>query len=161
MANENVQQTSFDEHVFLIGRPPVTEFLGFIKTLAANGQAIPQGQLMDEWRGANAHIQTLETRESGQADNPPTFAVPDNLRPLEQDILNDPLFRNAYQSVPREIRMVELDRLVVFQKYINLDYVQQLKTVLGKDPTEEQIFRFCLPADHPHPHVQVMSLQNG
>jgi hypothetical protein len=51
--------------------------------------------------------------------------------------------------------MVELDRLVVFQKHINLAYVAALKQKLGAAPSPEAVFRFCLPFDHPHPPARM------
>ena len=49
--------------------------------------------------------------------------------------------------------MVELDRLVVYQKNIDLTFVRQLKNKLGPAPSDEEIFRTCLPYDHPQPPV--------
>src|SRR6266571_6136791 len=43
------QQDGFDEHVFLIGRPPLSEFLGFVRLLSVEGQRVSQRQLADEW----------------------------------------------------------------------------------------------------------------
>src|SRR5439155_23574883 len=65
----------------------------------------------------------------------------------------DPLFQLAYAFVPASIGIVELDRLVVFQKYVNLTYARTLAASLGTQPTAEAIFRFCLPFDHPQPSV--------
>jgi hypothetical protein len=50
--------------------------------------------------------------------------------------------------------MVELDRMVVFQHHIDLTHVRELKKKIGPAPTEEQIFRICLPFDHPQPPVK-------
>ncbi len=49
-------------------------------------------------------------------------------------------------------------RLVVFQKHINLAYVEQLKPALGLSPTPEGVFRFCLPFDHLQPPVQAQQI---
>jgi len=37
-----------DDHVFLIGRPPIGEFIAFIRTMAVEGQTIDQGVLAEE-----------------------------------------------------------------------------------------------------------------
>ena len=34
-----------DEHVFLVGRPPIGEYLGFVQSLAVNGHAVDLGEL--------------------------------------------------------------------------------------------------------------------
>src|SRR5439155_254114 len=41
----------------------------------------------------------------------------------------------------------------VYQKNIDLAFVRQLKNKLGPAPSDEEIFRTCLPYDHPQPPV--------
>ena len=60
----------------------------------------------------------------------------------------DPIFRTAFDALPTRLALVELDRLVVSQKTIHLAHVRRLRDRLGADPTPEQVFRLCLPADH-------------
>ena len=50
--------------------------------------------------------------------------------------------------------MVELDRMVVYQKHIDLDHVRKLKEKLGPAPSAEEIFRTCLQANHTQPPVK-------
>src|SRR5439155_26670158 len=66
----------------------------------------------------------------------------------------DPLVRHGFNTGPTEAAIVELDRLVVYQHHIDLTFVAQLKSKLGPAPSEEQIFRTCLPYDHPQPPVK-------
>jgi hypothetical protein len=144
-----------DEHVFLIGRPPLGEFLSFVAANTVDGEAADPRLLADEWRKANDHIRELEKREVGWADNPTIAPLPKRLEPLMTQVLADPMFQRGFNIVPVDIGTVELDRLVVFQKQINLDFVRQLRATLGDSPSDEQVFRFCLPFDHPNPPAQV------
>lgn len=146
---------SADEHVFLIGRPPLAEYIGFIETMTLDGQNADRGALANEWRAANDHINELEKGERGYADNPGVAELPPSLQPLGQQVMINPMFQRAYAIVPTEIGMIELDRMVVFQKFINLDYVRQIQSKLGTTPSEEEIFDFCLPFDQPVPPFQV------
>ena len=74
--------------------------------------------------------------------------------PLLIEFLKDPLVRHGFNTVPTDVVLVELDRLVVYQKHIDLTYAAQLEGRLGPTPSEEQIFRTCLPYDHPRPPVK-------
>jgi hypothetical protein len=109
--------------------------------------------LTDEWQTANG-VAALEKEEAGLADNPPIGKLGPEYEPLLIEFLKDPLVQNGFNTVPTEVAMVELDRLVVYQHHIDLTFVRQLKSKLGPAPSEEQIFRTCLPYDHPQPPVK-------
>jgi hypothetical protein len=156
--SNGAQQVKVDDHVFLVGRPPIGEFLGFIATLAVNGAMIPQRILATEWRAANDHLKKLEGTEAGLPDNPPIEKVPSAQRALEQAVYDDPIFHRSFQMVPADVGIVELDRLIVYQKFINVGYIKALQEKLGKDPKDDAIFRFCLPVDHPAPPVRSMQM---
>ena len=148
-----------DPHVFLIGRPPIGELLGFIRTMAVDGQSVDFGDLTAEWRAANDHVVSLEREEGGAADDPPITPLPESLRPLAEDVTADAVFKRAYRLVPTEIAMIDLNRVVVFQKFINLSYVEMLKQVLGSAPSVEAVFNFSLPLQPEQPQFHMM--QNG
>ena len=131
-----------DDHVFLVGRPPLSEFLGFIRTMAVNGQTADQGHLAAEWRKANDHLKVLELKEAGIADTPPVGALDPSLNAEAADLLANPFFTKSFSMVPATLGVVELDRLVVFQKFIDLSFVAQLKERLGKAPNQNQLFDF-------------------
>jgi hypothetical protein len=150
------EQPATDDHVFLIGRPPMGEFLGFVSVNSAGPDTVDLRQRAAEWREANDHIRELEGAEAGAADNAPIESLPPRLAALEPLVQADPTFQRSFQVVPVEIGMVELDRLVVFQKHIDLTYVGMLQAALGSDADEEAIFRLCLPFEHANPPVRVM-----
>lgn len=147
-----VPQPQSDEHVFLIGRPPIEEYLSFL-VVSANGQNLDRRALMDEWRSANDHLKVLEQQEAGWPDQPRIGDIPPHLHSLRAQVLTDPMFQRAFDLLPLTLGMVELDRLVVFQKNINLNHVQRIQERLGATPSEEEIFRLCLPIDHEPPEV--------
>jgi len=138
-----------EEHVFLVGRPPMDEYLAFMSTEPVDSQGVDLGSIANEWRSSNDRVRELQLSEATWADNPPVKQVPKELDELAMAVLTDPFFKKSFSIVPADIGMVELDRLVVFQKIINLEYVRQLKARLGNSPSQEDVFRTCLPVDHP------------
>jgi hypothetical protein len=145
-----------DEHVFLVGRPPIGEYLGFVQGLAVNGHAADLGDLTEEWRKANDHVRVLETTEAGIADGAPIQELPRDLAALAAELAHDPMLRRAFRFVPSRIALVELDRLVVFQKNINLRYVDDIKARLGDAPSLANVFRLALSLDRAEPPVRQM-----
>lgn len=150
-----------DEFIYLMGRPPLASFIRFVRNEAVDGQALNPRSLREEWLSANDHIRELEETEAGWADNPEIRPLPPDLEPLRDELLKDPIFQQAFDTLPTEIGVVELDRLVVFQKHINLTYVRQLQERLGPSPREEEIFRAALPSDHSQPPAKWMKVHGN
>lgn len=155
-----VPPPSVDEYVFLRGRPPVEEYVGFLVGQSIGGQNLNQRALVDEWREANDRVRQLEQVEAQFADGMQTTPVAESLALSQARVLADPMLRRG-MYLPYEIAVVELDRLVVFQKYINVTYVRELQGGLPAAPDDEQLFDFCLPVTHPVPAVQGGPTGNG
>jgi len=140
-----------DEKLYLIGRPTLKQCLRFIAREAVNPE--DEATLITEWQAAKEHIGKLEKEEAGHADKPgiKPIEADGKYKPLLIEFLKDPLIRHGFNTVPTEIAFVDLDSLVVYQHHIDLTFVEQLKKKLGPAPGDEEIFRACLPYDHPHP----------
>src|SRR5213080_942873 len=145
-------QDAVAENLHLIGRPTLKGFLRFVTKHAVNPPG--EGVLIEEWQAAHECVRILEKEEAGAADGPPMRRMGSEYEPLLIEFLKDPLVRHGFNTVPTDLAIVELDRLVVYQKHIDLTYAAQLEGRLGPTPSEEQIFRTCLPYDHPRPPVK-------
>lgn len=152
------QEPNIVDHVFLVGRPPLGEYLGFITTQTAGGQALDRGELAEEWRVANDHIGKLEGSEAGFADGLEPDHVPPELTDAVEALLADPAYQSAFDIVSTTFGMVELDRLVVCQKHINLAYVRELQASLPDRPTLQEIFDFCMSPREARPPVQAQQV---
>jgi hypothetical protein len=136
-------------------------FIRFVKQEAVRPPS--EAKLIAQWQAAKKRIEALKKDEAGAADNPVSTPVPVDAKyePLLIEFLKDPLVQNNFNTVPTEVAFVELDSLVVYQKHIDLTYVRELKKRLGPAPTDEDIFRVCLPYDHPHPPARWSRLNDG
>lgn len=136
-------------------------FLRFVRHEAV--EPAHEGTLIEEWQAAKDRISELEKEEAGCADNPviTPIEVSAKYEPLLIEFLKDPLVRHGFNTVPTEVAFVELDSLVVYQKHIDLTFVRQLEKKLGPAPSDEEIFRTCLPYDHPHPPAKWSRLHDN
>lgn len=145
-----------DQHILLTGRPPMREFLGFIKSLAHTESPLDTAQMTSQWRRAYERILALEESEADLADNPPINECPPGIRPLINKVLSDPRYERNYGTLASQIAMVELDRLVVFQKHINLRQSDEVTSQLGTTPSIESVFKLCFPMDKDIPELRAM-----
>lgn len=158
MATLKPESSSPERHVFLVGRPPIGQFIAFIQVRAVGGQDADVSHLAEEWREANDRIRELKDQEPEWADSPEIRPIPDELSTLAGELKKDPVYQKAFRLLPARVGMVDLDRLVVFQKHINLDYVEELREQLSDEPDEEEVFEFCLPAEPSQPPVQLQQI---
>jgi len=145
-------QDRADRYLYLLGRPTLKQFLNFVRSYAVSPP--DEGTLTDEWLAASEAIRILEKEEAGLADDSPIQKLGPEYEPLLIEFLKQPLVRGGFNRVPTQVGMVELDRLVVYQRHIDLTFVRQLNSVLGPAPSNEQIFRSCLLSYHPEPPVK-------
>jgi len=98
----------------------------------------------------------LEKAESGIADRVASSALPISLIDLAERIRSEPSFAQTFRFVPVEFGVVELDRLVVYQKFINLGFFGLLKGMFPKKPTQVDIAQLAFAIDQPLPAVHQM-----
>lgn len=104
------------------------------------------------WRSASDRVTALSVAEPGLCDDITIGAVPDAVTALTDKVLSDPIVRRSFSMMPVSIGMVDLDHLVVFQRHIDLVFVDQLKAKLPPS-SEEELARFCL-LDQSRPPVR-------
>jgi hypothetical protein len=142
---------STNEVLYLKGRPTLKHF---IRSASKALEPPPEGTLVDEWHAAKDVVARLEKEEAGFADNPHVVPVGPEYDALLVEFLKDPVQRGSFNTVPTEIAIVELDKLVVYQNHIDVTFSKQLEMDLGPTPDRERLFRTCLPYDHPKPPVK-------
>jgi hypothetical protein len=149
---QNGSAPDADENLYLLGRPPLKGFLRFVSGHAVRPE--DEGTLSARWHAARDVVARLEVEEAGIANDAKTRKLGPEYVALLTELLKDPLVQNGFNTVPTEIAMVELDRMVVYQEHIDTTFAGQLAQRLGPAPDDEAIFRTCLPYDHPQPPVR-------
>lgn len=160
-ALDGLQAPLVDDHVFLVGRPSLRGYISFVTDLAVDGPSADPHKLTADWRAAQAEVQVREKNEAGIADNAPILPLPESVHGLRDELQRDPLYHHAFDLLPSEVAIVELDKLVVYQKHINLAFTRRLRERLGAQPDEASVFRTCLPFDHPRPQARWMKVHSN
>jgi len=148
-----------EEEVWLLGQPPLWRFVEFIEESVVDAAHSTRAALIDEWRAANDYYQQLERIEAGIANAASHRDLDPELEPLSREVRAHPLYRRAFHTLPATFAMVELDRLIVFQKHVNGTFVDRLRARIGAPPDPETLFRICLPLDPATPAVQICQLE--
>jgi hypothetical protein len=148
-----------DRQLRLLGQPQLQSHLDFVAKKVVGGAELDRVAVADAWRAANDYYYTLEKEEAGLADGMVIGPLDPELAPLVAEVERDPRFRNTFDTLPANFGMVELDRLVLYQKHVNLPYATGLQTRLTADSDAEALFRFCHPLGTPD--VRVRAQRHG
>lgn len=142
--------------IFLLGRPPIDEYLGFV-VQASGGNDIDLPGHAARWRAAAEVVDDLERSEAGAADGQTVGALPGELEDRAASYLSDPAVSASYLACPPQLGIISLDELVVFQRQINTRYATELQALIGDwKETDASLFNFCLAVDQPQPAVNSM-----
>jgi hypothetical protein len=132
-----------DEYVLLKGHPTLREFIRFHRVMSEEGQRADEAHLAQEWRRAHQEIQAHGARDRGCTDAV-VGGLPADMAPLAEAALEDPVVRKSLCHVPCAWKMVELDRLIVYQRHVNLAVVDELRECLPRSPKNEDLIRFAI-----------------
>src|SRR5437016_2106806 len=110
---------------------------------SANGDA-DVARLAAEWRTAETTVRRLE-REAPYPSDPPDLRKPgDDIVADAAQLGRDPLFKPSFGVARTTIQFVRLDRLIVFQRFINVSYVAILADRFARHAGDRALFRACL-----------------
>ena len=156
VASAEAHQDATNEYLYLTGRPRLRDLLHFARSHAATPP--DETALTATWQSAHERVRQIEQDEAGAADDPPMTKLGPECEPLLLELLSDPLVQKGFNTVPTDVALIELDRLVVYQKHIDLTYVRQLAARLQQNGegalSDAQVFRTCLLHDHDQPPVK-------
>jgi hypothetical protein len=136
-----------DPTIFLMGRPTMNGSVAWLRTQTVEGKKTDVSELAGRWRTAHSKIVALGKTESMIADGISVTNLPESLAGLAKAVLEHPVTKQSFGLVPTSIKSVELGKLVVFQRNVNLTYASELQSALGSNATEEDVFHFALPID--------------
>jgi hypothetical protein len=96
----------------------------------------------------------LEARQAlGTSKNSPIDPAVSDIDPTHQNHLyqvsSTPIFQQSFQGLNWSFKTVEVDKIVCFQQWVDLDYVGELERSLPTTPDAASVLKFCLPIGFP------------
>lgn len=139
------EQPSQSEEAWLLGQPPLQRYLDYMQDTAIGSAAMSRSALVDEWRTANDYWYELEQSEAGIADRVEIRDIDCSLQPCIDEVVASDRFRRGFNELPTRFAMVELEKLIVSQRHVDIHHTERLKARLAGDTSLEQLFWFCMP----------------
>ena len=102
----------------LLGFMSWPEALSFFQADCAIGDT-PEPELKAQWERSTKVIEELPHFEQRELE---VEEVPDNCREQLEVVANTPLFKSAMAQKPYSFKLVPIDELIAFQKYVDVTY---------------------------------------
>lgn len=153
--------TPGDAHLLLLGFPPAAEFFRIVQTLLIESDERSIVSLTLAWRRASRRVQALQQLEPERARVSALRPLPQSMTEIAAACLMEPALSHAQQLYPRQWALVELDRLIVPQRHINLEWVSNLHEHLGGASSDADIVRLSAGANVPEPRVDLVRSDDG
>ena len=150
-----IEGARIDAHAYLLGTPPIREFMEVLRARRLNGTCAQEDELAHEWRRAAHYIRELEAAEGGCVENAALISLPAEMEGFARRELEDPCVERSLGLLPYRWALVDLDQLVVHQRSVDLTFIESLKAAFPKSPTDEELFRFAAGRLRQAPDVRV------
>ncbi len=158
LANSRRDESGIQEQIWLLGQPPLVDYLDYVKRVVEGGDTIDRKTLVDSWRTANDYYGELESSEAGIADEAECLELPAVLVPLADELAKTTSFLQTFDRMPTHFGMVELAKVVVSQRRVTRPFIQALQARLDPLPGLEGLFHFCQPLERRDPPVSIRRL---
>jgi len=149
-----------DEMLWLLGQPTLEDYRAFVRNRVVGGEH-ERVEAISAWRAAGDRYFELAKAEAGAADDHVLQPLPLELDEKAAALAADPYFATTLDTFPTELAMVELGRLVVYQRHIAATYAEARSAQLTGGLTPEALFDFCLPQERAQPPVRIQRLAEG
>jgi hypothetical protein len=143
------------QYAYLGGRQSLSEYIRFVKAVALDGDGRTEQSLTEEWQLFSARIRKLETEGSKHPDISELPSLPPPLVHEADAVLRNSDIHGSLRRFSHRWAMVELDCLVVYQNYIDLNFAKELRAAIPQAPSEHQILRIALGTSCERPAVQL------
>jgi hypothetical protein len=154
-----IDQTLPNAHYRVLkGHPRVHDFVRFVKLRAIDGAQFDEVSLAKEWQEASAYLHELRLVEGRSPDNSKLDPLPSDVLEAAETALRDPVATRCFGFLPRHWSLIDLDQLVIWQKYIDCDFADSLSTRLTGKMGSEELLRIATGQYFEQPEVQIMPL---
>ncbi len=130
--------------LYLYGATTQPEVIGFVRTQCVVRDETEIQRIVLDWKRAAQKFAAITSFPKVIPESINVSDPPGELDHLIREIAAEPLFRKSFSMLPMSFSMVEIDKLVAGQRYVNLDYVAKLLKSLPPHPSPRNIVEFCL-----------------
>lgn len=129
---------------YLYGASTQPEFLNFTRTQCVNASEDDLPALLEKWRMATRKFLENTQMTDFLPEGATVEEVPQEFRQKLEEIENDGLFKKSFSNLPYSFQLVDIERIVAAQRFVNIDYTDALVEELHKGKSVASLIDFSL-----------------
>jgi len=150
--------TSFSKQKYLYAYVSPAEIQHFFRTQAHEDENKRLPEVLKKWHSIQSKVNMTRQKEAGQADSITIQIIPPEHEAQVSKIVNDPNFQKTFSNFETYTSVVEIDKLIVKQNTINVDYAKKLKNSYPEKPTFKELIDICLSPSRDMEPIQHLEL---
>lgn len=157
LPNIAVSTNVYKQH-FLYAYSSQGEIQNHVRTQAHEEESRRLPEILRNWLAIQPHVLMVQQTEAGLAETIETQPIPDEYQAQLSEFAKDPLFAKTFSNFPSSFHLVEVDKLIVPQRTVNLDYVGELRRAVSDPPSFEELLNMCVSPNRPIAPIQHLEL---
>jgi len=129
---------------YLYGATTQPEVINFVRTQCMVRDEAEVQRIVQDWKQAAQRFAAITSFPKVVPESMIVRDLPDEVASLMREIAAEPLFQRSFSMLPMSFGIVEIEKLVAGQRYVNLDYVAKLMKSLPPHPSPKDLIEFCL-----------------
>jgi hypothetical protein len=142
----------------LLGQPSIHDFIAFARTKAIDGHRLDELTLTKEWQAANSKLRELATHDASNIEISNLAPLPSGTDRYANSLLSDPPLAGVSDYLPCSWAMVDLDRMLVWQKHVDSSYADRMRQSFPNNGSLEDLVRLAVGLDQPKTPVGLDAL---
>lgn len=123
-------EPNVNEHVFVAGRHSFESYRHFVQSRGTKEHRMDEHKLAQTWREMQQQAAEIDAREFGLADGPQFLPIPEEMSAVAEEAREKADPQRGSRARLAKWWLVEIDRCMVFQPWVDLDFVRDVQSAL-------------------------------
>jgi len=138
---------------------PKSAFLNYVRSECVPDELSRITELSDAWSVSRKKFLEVSKNTKGLGKAIIVREIPPNYSSYTLRIANSRPFKATFNQLSFEFKIVEIDKLVALQNFVNLGYVDKLVKSMPKNPSFDELLDLCLSFEKEIPKTSELCTQ--
>lgn len=146
---------------YILGYPNLRDVVRFVKENAVDSSDARIDEYANQWWRAHRWLGEAASGEADSVNEPRLRSLPDEMQRPAEKLLEHPEIHRVAHHLAYAWKLVDIDSLVVTQRFVNLRVVDDIRAAISQLPAAERLLDVASGAALARPSVHVTRSASG